>query len=98
MKRNPFPLLLLATYSFISIDSFAQSQGPNKPDTVFNISFSLTAPWKNPLNAKDSNKVYSTDSLGGITTRSGFLEAKGFNFSIPSNATITGITVKVLGH
>ncbi len=82
----------------MALQGFTQSQGPNKPDTVYNSISANSKIWKNPLNAKDSDKLYATDSLGGLTIHSYYLVATGFNFSLPSNATVTGITVKVLGH
>src|SRR5581483_5108601 len=80
-------------------NAFGQSQqGPNKPDTVFDNPLTGQVAWVNPLNAKDSNGIYSYDSLTGVKGRSHYLEAQGFNFAIPSNAVITGITVQVRGH
>lgn len=98
MKKHLYYFILSAVFAIISSNCFAQSQGPNKPDTVFNKIVPSARVWNNPLNAKDSDKIYATDSLGGLLTRSYYLEATGFNFSLPSNATITGITARVLGH
>jgi hypothetical protein len=82
----------------ISVLCSAQSQGPNNPDTVINNPLMGKAVWKNPLNSLDSNKIYATDSLYSAEMRSQFLEATGFNFSIPGTATILGITIRVYGH
>lgn len=77
---------------------FCQSQGPNYPDTAYDNPLTGSVAWINPLNAKDSNNIYAYDSLTGVSLRSHYLEAQGFNFTIPATATIAGITVEVRGH
>jgi hypothetical protein len=85
-------------FSLTTITGFSQSQGPNYADTLFNNPLRGTAAWVNPLNAKDSNVIYAYDSVTSLKSRAQFLEATGFNFTIPVGATIKGITAQVRGH
>jgi hypothetical protein len=91
--------LILATYFISLITCFAQSQsGPNNPDTVLNNSATGTKIWRNAIYAKDSNHIYAIDTMNGSGLVSNYLEATGFHFSIPGNATVTGFTVRVTGY
>lgn len=56
-----------------------------------------TQPWSNPINATASDNQYATAS-GSNSQITNYLKCTGYNFSIPSNATITGITVGVEDH
>jgi hypothetical protein len=99
MKKNFYCLVLSSIFGFIfSTPGFAQSQGPDKGDTAFDNPATGMVAWRNPMNALDSDGKYATDSLTSAKFTSHYLEVEGFGFSIPSNATITGITVQVLEH
>ena len=52
-----------------------------------------TVNWANPTQAISSNNSYATASVDGTTTR--YLQCTGYNFVIPTGATINGITVNV---
>lgn len=54
-----------------------------------------TVAWTNPGNITASDLVYATAIINNSTTR--FLQATNFGFSIPSTATILGITVFIKG-
>lgn len=84
-------------------DSFTKaklnSEGPNSPSTIVSVSRGVGyAPWSNPGNAASSNDSYATCTHGGGDDGSQFLKATGFNFAIPSGATINGIHVEVEKH
>jgi MSHA biogenesis protein MshQ len=53
-----------------------------------------TVDWSNPGNADSADTTYATAVLDGKTSH--YLKCTGFGFSIPSGATINGITVTVV--
>ena len=99
-------LILLMIGLFGNIKLFSQSQGPNNPGIVIDQNAAcLSCPgadWQNPMNAAVSDNMFAIAQLTPHAncfqsachyTRA--LVASHFNFSIPSNATITGITVDI---
>ena len=54
-----------------------------------------TVTWTSPGNILSSDNNYANALLSTSTTTSHYLLAKGFGFSIPSGATIDGITVSI---
>jgi hypothetical protein len=84
VANNARPTLVLAT----------ASSGPNYPDSGAYESGPGTIIWNFPgyVTADDSN--YATASLG-INVISYYLKATDYDFTIPTNATITGIEVKI---
>jgi len=56
-----------------------------------------TASWTNPNNIVSSNNVYAVSASITNGNLTGFLYALGHGFSIPSGATIDGVTVSVEG-
>ncbi len=50
-------------------------------------------PWSSPIRASASDNSYTTATVDGTTTR--YLQCTGYNFAIPTGATINGITVNV---
>jgi hypothetical protein len=98
MKKNIYCLLIMGYFNLISPFCNAQSEGPNKADTIYDTPAIGLVAWINPLNAIDSDRIYATDYLTTTVSTSHYLEATGFNFTIPSNTTISGITVHVFGH
>ena len=73
------------------------SQGPNSPSTLASDGTGTFA-WTNPGNASasDDARASATSPSGpptGFTTDG--LNATGFGFSVPSHATINGVTVEI---
>lgn len=68
--------------------------GPNAGGTFASDSALGSIAWTSATNAIVSDNIYATSVLllGQITN---YLKATNFGFSIPSDATITGITVKI---
>lgn len=68
----------------------------SSPASCVNLTGVGTVAWSNPGNASASDTVYATQGSvkGNVTTN--YLKCSGFNFaSIPSGATVSGITVYV---
>ncbi|MDP1681220.1 MAG: hypothetical protein Q8L39_05535, partial [Burkholderiales bacterium] len=63
------------------------------PTTCASIAGIGTVAWSNPARAISSNNSYATATVDGTTTR--YLQCTGYNFAIPTGATINGITVSV---
>ncbi|MCB8963405.1 MAG: HYR domain-containing protein, partial [Bacteroidales bacterium] len=70
--------------------------GPNSADSGVNTTGIGTSAWSNPNQAISNNNSFATVSLSasGVTT-SNYLRVTDYDFSIPGNATITGITVTI---
>lgn len=68
------------------------SQGPNNPGTIVNDASVGAIAWTAPSDAATSNDVYTYGGGGGT---SNYLKSSNFGFSIPSGATIDGITVEI---
>lgn len=89
MRLILFGMLLL---TLRASSSFALSQGPLFPSTGVNQTGIGTDAWVDPGNITSNNDQYAVFSdTGGLG--SNYLKATGFSFSIPSDATITAITV-----
>lgn len=56
-----------------------------------------TIVWSNPSNAATRNFLGASTLNGGVSAVTQYLFAKGFGFSIPTNATIDGIIVNIYG-
>jgi hypothetical protein len=93
MRINP---KLLLSFLFLAILSsnkiIGQTAGPNSPGTASNIG--ATNPWSNPTNIISSNNTYSSVSLNNGQV-SDVVVATNFGFSIPTSATIDGVTVEI---
>jgi MSHA biogenesis protein MshQ len=63
------------------------------PTTCASVTGIGTVNWGNPTRAISSNNSYATASVDGTTSR--YLRCTGYNFAIPADATISGITVNV---
>lgn len=89
-------LKLLLSFLFLAILSpnkiIGQTAGPNSPGTASNIG--ATNPWSNPTNLISSNNTYSSVSLNNGQV-SDVVVATNFGFSIPTSATIDGVTVEI---
>lgn len=68
--------------------------GPNNAATLANDSLLGLIAMSNPTNAQLSDDAYVTAVLA-LGQTSQYLKATGFNFTIPLDAMITGITVEV---
>lgn len=70
------------------------TQGPNSPSTGVSDSGVGTLAWTNPdrVVASDDSKA-NASSTANVTTH--YLKATNFGFSIPSGATINGVTVEI---
>lgn len=70
------------------------SVGPSTPISAASASGIGSVAWTNPTNGRTNDAAYATASLGaGQTTN--YLKVTGFGFSLPADATVLGITVKV---
>lgn len=69
--------------------------GPKSPSAAANRTGLGTIAWANPTNVFTSNDVRATAAVAVGNQLSNFLEATGFGFSIPSDATVLGIVVEV---
>lgn len=89
--------LLAFIFSFVCVISFAQ-QGPLSGSTFTNVVISgSTTSWTNTGNAAASDNTYTaaTNNLPGNGGFTDYFQATNFGFTIPSGATITGITVEI---
>ncbi len=71
------------------------SEGPNNPGTMADDAAVGTVTWTNPDNAKTSNDSYATAPNIFNGTKTHYLKATNFGFSIPAGATINGIVVEI---
>jgi len=71
------------------------TSGPNSPGTMADDATVGTVAWSNPDNAKVSDDVYATVEGRDSSFLTHYLKATNFGFSIPTGATINGITVEV---
>ncbi len=76
----------------------ASTGGPNEPGSVVSDSSGGSVAWSNPGNAQTADDAWATASTPGIAALSQYLKATNFGFSIPSNAVIDGVTVKIERH
>ncbi len=97
MKK--FYQFLLTLFVAVSIDPIAAQctlfQGPDSGSTFVNDPFLGTYPWAGPQNARSSDNNYALLTMVNMNDQTQLLKATGFGFSIPLNATICGIVVKV---
>lgn len=70
-------------------------QGPNFPSVAVDDNSYGSQAWTNPGNALVSDGVFATVNTGASSTNSHYLNVTGFGFSVPSNATITGVYVEI---
>ena len=72
------------------------SQGPFLSTSAASVANGSGNAWTNPNNANTSDGVYATASTAG-TQYTEWLKASNFGFSIPTDGTPTGITVRIRG-
>jgi hypothetical protein len=89
--------LLIAGILFSYLSSFSQIAGPNNGTVFANVPNGGTNSWVNTGNAAASDNVYTTyGTFSGASPRfTDYLQATGFNFSIPGSVIINGIQVDV---
>lgn len=68
----------------------------NTPGTAANNQSSIG--WTGATNVYADDANFATATIGGMTHTTDWLEVTGFGFTIPTNATITGIIVDVYGR
>ncbi len=103
MKSNSLPVGVAATLIIIVSLVFlpvlpvvGETLGPNNPGTAVNNTDVGTVPWTNPGNITSPGSPYATADFSNTPNLvSNYLLASNYGFSIPSDATITGITVAV---
>lgn len=78
----------------LSLTTLVTSTSATSPGTMADDSSIGTIIWLNPDNAKVSDAVYATIN-GAQNSISHYLKATNFGFSIPIDATISGITVEI---
>lgn len=98
VRRLPLLLAAVLLLSWLSgffdapmTHAVATTTSTNAPTTCTSTS---TAVWATPANAMVNDTSFSTISVRN-TTKLNYLTCKGFGFSIPTGATITGITVSI---
>lgn len=74
-----------------AVASNSTTSGPNNPSTAGNDASTGTVAWSNTGNIFTSNDSRASVNYSTFTS-SNYLTASGFSFSIPSNATIVGIS------
>lgn len=84
------------TYVIPATTIHAASSGPNSPGTASDVATAGTVAWTNPQNAKVSDDTYvSADLTGTASLTSHYLSLSNFGFSVPTGATINGISVEI---
>jgi hypothetical protein len=78
----------------LAVGGVAATSGPASPGTLSDDSGIGTLSWSNPSNAASSNDSYATVTTG-VSGTTHYLKATNFGFSIPSDATIQGISVSI---
>ena len=70
--------------------------GPSSPGTGADDTGTGSTAWTNPGNITGADSVYATNSLS-LGANTDYIDASNFGFSIPSSATIKGISASVIG-
>ncbi len=82
-------LIMVFTASITTVFAASLSVGPNSPTNISALS------WINLGNVAASDNVYATITLNSSIQATPFFYAQGYNFNVPDDATITGITATV---
>ncbi len=94
MKNLSSVLLSVFFFGVCVTPALAASSGARSAGTVISDDTSGTTAWFNASNVTTSNNAYA-GALLLVNENSKILKATNFNFSIPSEATINGISVSV---
>jgi uncharacterized repeat protein (TIGR02543 family) len=89
LKAIAIILTLVMIFGTTITTALADSIGPNAPTNI------SAGTWANPGNVAASDNVYASVTLNTSVQATPFFYAEGYNFSVPDNATITGIAVTV---
>lgn len=82
---------IVATITFTDSDT-----GAKNGTTFASVSFSGSDhSWSNPSNAATSNNSRATSTITSSSNVTDYLRSTGFGFTIPSDATVTGIEVSI---
>jgi hypothetical protein len=97
MKKY-FPIFAVAiilggTFLLLGTEAEAIGSGPNFPSSGTNDASIGSSAWLNPGNITLDDGNYASSSIPSNAT-SNRIKAQGFGFSIPSDATITGVLVE----
>lgn len=79
---------------YVTVSQSSSATATTIPNTASDSNAIGTVTWSSPLNVKNSDNTRASASLvSGNTTH--YIKATNFGFSIPANATITGIKVEI---
>jgi len=84
---------LSVDYMRITVTYTVPSAATGSPTSGANVTGVGTLVWTNPGNVVSDNNSYAT--AGAATGQTNYLEATGYGFAIPTDATISGITVVI---
>ena len=90
--------IFICIFAILCTNANSQSQGPYSGTNFTTLSITgSSATWSNTSNAGSSDDNYTTfgDISGDKGSYTDYLVVTGFNFTIPSASTITGILVEV---
>lgn len=87
------PVAIVVAFT-AALYAHADSSGPNAPTSAVDNGATGTVAWSNPTNVEADDGVFA--SPGSVSALTHYLNASGYNFSIPSNATVNGIQVDVV--
>ena len=94
LKGFVFVFVILMANLFFGGAIFGQvNVGPNNATSGVNVTGIGTVAWTNPGNALANDNSFATIAVNNAT--SNYLQTSGYGFSIPSDATITGILVTI---
>jgi hypothetical protein len=95
LKYLAFPSVIVICITMVGAIALGQTTvGPNNAGTGTNVNGPGTISWSNPGNITTAGSPYATASLT-TSANSEYLEGTGYGFSIPTNATISGIQVTI---
>ncbi len=102
MQKGKYLLIIIVAVALVFSFDFARTVeafllGPSFAGTGIDDATDGTFVWTSPGNvtAEDGTMATVVSGAANGTTHSHYLKATGFNFSLPNNATITGVTVDV---
>jgi hypothetical protein len=87
--------LLLMVAVFPLSTAMAYNEGPNNPGVGNNVTGIGTEPWNNPTEITTPGSPYATVTLYQGHRSSNYLVGSQYGFTIPPDAAVTGIEVKI---
>ncbi len=70
-------------------------QGPKTPGTIVDDATNGNVAWANPGNAAVSDNSYATAAIVAPGNKSHYLKATNFGFTLPADAVVRGVVVKI---